>query len=88
MCTVASGVHQWRSDSFTDELIAVSTEEDVVNGDFTFRRVAVAGSILTSSVSVTSFPGLDNLVIQCLDALDIVEEQYTTAMVFSEYSPA
>ena len=88
VCTVASPVHLWSSASFVDgdETITIGATEDSNNGDFTVRRVAETGGVLTSSVSITSFSGLDNVVIECRDGLGIImEEQTATAMVLGEY---
>ena len=81
VCTVASVGHVWSSDAFTNPLTVIDESPDVVEITFTFRSVSLDDGTLTSSLSITSYPGLDGIMLMCSGGGD---EQTATAMVFGE----
>ena len=88
VCTVASTTHIWRSDSFVQSITIAGISTDVTDANgFTFQSMGLNDDIiLTSSVSVTSFPGLNGSLIKCGDGTGLgAQEQNTTAMVIGEY---
>ena len=90
VCNVNSIVHIWSSDSFAYETTIAGGSQDVIDANgFTFQRVAVTDDwVLISSVSVTSFSGLNGSMIQCWDgAGGGAEEQTITAEVYSKSYP-
>ena len=86
VCTVGSARHVWNITGLNEEESVLGGSDDEVRGVFTIAPVSVANGILTSSVSVTSFPGLDGVMLRCRDGTNTqgLEEQTTTATVFGE----
>ena len=87
VCTVASLGHAWTVDSyfFGEAVLANFGDEEFENGIFTFRRVNVS-DILTSSVSVISYSGLNGILIVCVDGGGGAEEQRIVAQVYGEFT--
>ena len=86
VCTVASNAHIWRSASFAQSVAIAGGSDDVTDANgFTFQRVSLIDGILTSSVTVLSYSGLNGALIECEDGTGLgAEEQTTTAMVFGK----
>ena len=86
VCTVDSPAHLWSSADFAQSVTIAGGSPDVTDENgFTFLRMSFADGILTSSVTLTSYSGLDGVMIACVDATAIdAEEQNTIAMVYGE----
>lgn len=85
VCNVASSAHIWTISGVDMEhtILANTPFEQTVMG-FTFQRVQVIDGVLTSSVSVISYPGLDGTAIQCIDGVYHREVHNITASVYGE----
>ena len=87
VCTVASNTHIWNITGLEDEVTVAGGSNDVEEGVFTIGSDGLTNGILTSYVIVSSFPGLDGVLLRCHDGTGTqgLEEQTTTAMVFGEF---
>ena len=87
VCNLASSSHIWNIPGVAMEhsILANSPFVQTIMG-FTFRKVHVSDGILTSSVSVISYPGLDDTVIGCVDGVQRREVHNITASVYCELS--